>query len=113
MRKGRSLVWTITGLLAIAAMLLASCAPQPTAQPTQPPKATEAPASTQAPEATAAPTDVPIVGENYSPDIPDPTEPVTVTWATWVNTDTPFWKQTIEAFNKIHPNIKIEIQSVP
>ncbi len=124
MRKKRSLLWEVIALLVIATMLITSCAPQPTANQapaatepsavTEAPAATEAPA-TEAPAATEAPgaTDVPIVGENYSPDIPEPAEPVTVTWSTWVNTETPFWQATIEAFHKVHPNITIEVQSVP
>src|SRR5215211_3086066 len=129
MQKERSIVWTVTSLLAVATMLLASCG----GGQTQTPAATEAPATqaaTEAPAVTEAPTtaateaateaaatgeatDVPITGENYSPDIPEPAEPVTVTWSTWVNTDSPFWKATIAKFEEIHPNITIEIQSVP
>lgn len=93
MQNRKSLVWAVTGLLVVVSMLLASCAPA-TAQPTA--------------EATGAP-----VGENYSPEIPEPSEPVTVTWSTWVNTDTPFWQNTIAEFERVHPNITIEIQSVP
>ena len=122
MRKARSLVWGIVGLLVVMSMVLASCAPQATAAPTQPPaqEATEAPATEAPSEATepaataeATPSVMEITGENYSPDIPEPAEPVTVTWATWYNTDTPFWRGTIEAFERVHPNITIEIQSVP
>ena len=132
MRKERSSIWAVTALLVVASMLLASCggAAPATQAPaaTQPPAATQAPATeavateapaTQAPateaatEAAATGAPVVITGENYSPDIPEPTAPVTVTWATWYNTDTPFWKATIEAFEKVHPNIKIEVQSVP
>ncbi|HLE92928.1 MAG TPA: hypothetical protein VI753_17385, partial [Anaerolineales bacterium] len=111
MRKERSIVWTVTSLLMVATMLLASCG----GGQTQAPAATEAPtgAATEAPAATGEATDVPITGENYSPDIPEPAEPVTVTWSTWVNTDSPFWKATIAKFEEIHPNITIEIQSVP
>ncbi len=115
MRKERSLVWAVIALLVVTSMLLASCTPQPTTAPTQPPaQETEAPAEpTEPPVATGAPTEAAVTGENYSPDIPDPTEPVTVTWATWVNTDSPFWEKTIADFETVHPNIKIEIQSVP
>lgn len=124
MRKEKSLVWSVFVLLVVAAMVLASCAPQATEAPpaTEPAApATEEPAGepteavTEAPatgEATEAPA-FEITGENYSPDIPEPAEPVTVTWATWVNTDSPFWDATIAAFQEVHPNITIEIQSVP
>jgi multiple sugar transport system substrate-binding protein len=115
MRKVRSLVWAVVGLFVVTSMVLASCAPQATEAPAQPPAQaeTEAPAApTAAPAATEEPV-FEITGENYSPDIPEPSEPVTVTWSTWVNTDTPFWQQTIAAFEEVHPSIKIEIQSVP
>jgi ABC-type glycerol-3-phosphate transport system substrate-binding protein len=132
MRKERSLVWVVTALLVVMSLVLTACGGQPTAAATEPPaqEPTEAPAeptdaateaptgeATEAPtgEATEAPTAEPVVitGENYSPDIPEPAEPVTVTWATWINTDTPFWKATIAAFQEVHPNITIEVQSVP
>jgi ABC-type glycerol-3-phosphate transport system substrate-binding protein len=124
MRRKKSLVWAVTVLLMVASLVLASCGGgQPTAA-TEPPvgeptevqaeptdAATEAPAGTEEPAATGEP--VVITGENYSPDIPEPAEPVTVTWATWVNTESPFWDATIAAFEEVHPNIKIEVQSVP
>lgn len=125
MRKERSWVWAVTVLLVVTSLVLTACGGQPTAA-TQPPAqepaeptdaATEAPAGTEEPAATEDPaaTGEPVVitGENYSPDIPEPAEPVTVTWATWYNTDTPFWQATIAAFQEVHPNITIEVQSVP
>lgn len=116
MRKKKSFVWAVSALLVVASMLLASCGAPAT--PTEPPAQapTEAPSEATEPAATAEATEAPafdITGENYSPDIPDPTEPVTVTWATWINTDTPFWQETIAAFQELHPNITIEVQSVP
>jgi multiple sugar transport system substrate-binding protein len=131
MQKRKSLVWSVIGLLVVSSMLLTSCGgAQATTAPTQAPVATQAPteAATVAPTeaateaATAAPTEAateaaatiePAPLENYSPDVPDPTEPVTVTWSTWINTDTPFWKTAIANFEQVHPNIKIEVQSVP
>ena len=133
MRKEKSIVWAVTALLVVASMLLTSCAPA-TEATEAPPAATDAPTdvATEAPVATGEATEAPlatgeatepattttaepvvITGENYSPDIPEPAEPVTVTWATWYNTDTPFWEATIAAFQEVHPNITIEIQSVP
>jgi multiple sugar transport system substrate-binding protein len=124
MRRKKSIVWAVTALLMAASLVLASCgggqptaaaeppAQEPTevqAEPTE--AATEAPAGTEDPAATGEP--VVITGENYSPDIPEPAEPVTVTWATWINTESPFWAATIAAFEEVHPNIKIEVQSVP
>ncbi len=107
MRKNKSLTWAAIGVLVVAAMLLASCAPAPapTEAPPPPPAQTEAPA-------VEPPTAVPTEDLNYSPDIADPTKPVTISWATWVNTDTPFWKDAVAKFEKTHPNIKIEIQAV-
>ena len=119
MRKKKSLIWAVTVLLVVASMLLASCGGQPTAAPpeqqaTEPPaEATEPSSEATEPAATGEATDLPLTGENYSPDIPEPAEPVTVSWATWVNTATPFWQQTIAAFQEVHPNITIEVQSVP
>ena len=82
MRKRKSLLWTVIGLLVVTSMLLASCAPAATAAPTEAPVVTEAPTevATEAP-ATSAATEAPTeaaIDRNYSPDIPDPTEPVTV-----------------------------------
>jgi multiple sugar transport system substrate-binding protein len=128
MRKERSTIWAVIALLVVASMLLSACGPKATEAPATeaPPVVTEAPteaatsAPTEAPTtaateaATAAATEAAVSGNvDYSPDIPDPTEPVTVTWSTWVNTDSPFWKQTIADFESVHPNIKIEVQSVP
>lgn len=116
MRKKKSFVWAVTALLVVASMLLASCGTPAT--PTEPPAQapTDAPSEATEPAAPAEPTEEPAFefsGENYSPEIPEPTEPVTVTWATWINTDTPFWQETIAAFQAVHPNITIEVQSVP
>ncbi|MDQ2654977.1 MAG: sugar ABC transporter substrate-binding protein, partial [Chloroflexota bacterium] len=49
---------------------------------------------------------------NLSPDIPEPTEPVTVTFASWVN-ETPMMMQLRDSFQELHPNITIEFQGVP
>ena len=128
MRKERSTIWAVIALLVVASMLLSACGPKATEAPATeaPPVATEAPteaatsAPTEAPTtaATEAPTtaatEAAVSGNvDYSPDIPEPTEPVTVTWSTWVNTDSPFWKQTIADFESVHPNITIDVQSVP
>jgi alpha-glucoside transport system substrate-binding protein len=51
----RRMIWRSMGLLLVAAMFLAACAPAPTAAPV----ATEAPAPTEAPPVAAAPTEAP------------------------------------------------------
>ena len=122
MRKERSTIWTVLALLVVASMLLSACGPKATEAPaTQaPPVATEAPteapttAATEAPTAAAteAATEAPI-DRNYSPDIPDPTEPVTVTFANFNDLETPFWQGMKEEFEAVHPNIKIEFQTIP
>ncbi len=49
---------------------------------------------------------------NLSPEIPDPTEPVTVTFASWRGGDVAF--QDLKAqFEALHPNITIEFQDAP
>ncbi len=63
---------------------------------------------TAGPEATA-------IGEkldlaNLSPDIPDPEQPVTITFASWVGEGLKPFKAR---FEKLHPNIKIKLQDVP
>ena len=110
--------------LALSALLvLTACGGQPTAAATEPPaqEPTEAPAepteaATEAPAATDAPTGEatePAIDRNYSPDIPDPTEPVTVTFANFNDLETPFWQGMKEEFEAVHPNIKIEFQTIP
>jgi multiple sugar transport system substrate-binding protein len=118
MRKKTSLVWAVTGLLVVVSLVLASCAPA-TSAPTQPPaqEPTEAPAeptgaATEPPVATGEATE-PAVDRNYSPEIPDPAEPVTVTFANFNDMETPFWQGMKEEFEAVHPNIKIEFQVVP
>jgi ABC-type glycerol-3-phosphate transport system substrate-binding protein len=96
--------------LAVLALLAACAAPAtPTAAPTEPP--TTAPEATTAPEPTAAEG----AGENYSPDIAVPDEPIVITFASWVHTTEPDdnWEQMAAEFNAIYPNITIEFQDVP
>ncbi len=49
---------------------------------------------------------------NLSPDIPEPTEPVTITFASWVN-ETPMMIMLRERFQEVHPTITVEFQGVP
>ena len=93
---------------------------------TSAPAATDAPAATSAPEATTETTaaaegteaaEVPPIGEELdlaalSPSIADPTEPVTVKFASWVGESTTM-QQLAEQFHEIHPNITIDFQDTP
>jgi multiple sugar transport system substrate-binding protein len=110
MRKGKSSIWAVMALLVVGSMLLASCGGAPATQ--APPVATEAPAQA----ATGAPTQAatePAVDRNYSPDIPDPTEPVTIAFANFNDMESTYWQNLKTEFEAIHPNIKIEYQVVP
>ncbi len=58
-----------------------------------------------------------VVGEqldlaNLSPDVPDPSEPVTISFASWVGSS-----ETLQAlrdqFHELHPNITVEFEDVP
>ncbi|HSL31686.1 MAG TPA: extracellular solute-binding protein, partial [Anaerolineales bacterium] len=95
MRKRKSLVWSGLGLLVVASLVLAACAPA-------------APATEAAPESTEE-----AIDRNYSPEIPDPTETVTITFASFNDLETPFWQGMREEFEAVHPNINVEFQVVP
>ena len=127
--------WLLSAVVLLA--LLAGCAaPAPQEQPTTPPAAAvpqaaptevppRAPAPTEAtaaqPEATTAPAattldlsaDPTTYDANYSPDIPDPTSPVTITFASWVHGEGDYWEGMAARFHTLHPNITIEFQDVP
>lgn len=94
------LLFTIVVLLA----LLAGCAaPTPTVAP-----------STLPAEPAVVPTENPYGDDaNYSPSIPEPSEPVTITFASWVHGDADYWESMAERFHELHPNITIEFQDVP
>src|SRR5918993_458654 len=49
---------------------------------------------------------------NLSPEIPEPTEPVTITFASWVN-ETPMMNLLRDRFQEVHPNITVDFQGVP
>ena len=49
---------------------------------------------------------------NLSPDIPEPTEPVTITFASWVN-ETPTMQMLRDRFQEVHPNITVDLVGVP
>jgi len=102
-----------------AAPAAAEATAAPTAAPaaTSAPEATEAPAATAAPEATAAGAETAPIGEQLdlaqlSPDIPDPSSPVTVKFASWVG-EQEGMKKLADTFHKLHPNITIDFQDIP
>ena len=86
-------------------------AQQPTEKEAAPAEAT---ATTGPTDASTEPTEDPYAADaNYSPEIPDPTEPVTITFASWVHGDADAWESMAERFHELHPNITIEFQDVP
>jgi ABC-type glycerol-3-phosphate transport system substrate-binding protein len=115
MRRKNSFVWAVLGLLVVVSLMLASCAPQAAPVATQPaaedPTEAAVDATEPAAEATAEATEAP-VGEDYSPDI-QITEPVTITFASFNDLETPFWQSLRDQFQATHPNITVEFQTVP
>lgn len=115
----------VLALLLIVAMV-GACAPAPAAPeeteapPAEPPaEPTEAPeeAAPAAEEPAEEPVEEPAGEEgpalaNLSPEIPDPSEPVVVTFASWVG-GSPTWQNLAEQFHELHPNITIEFHDVP
>lgn len=94
----------ILPLLVVAVMGLA-CAPLPAAPaPT--------PVSLTVSEVTAAPAKAELDLANLSPGIPDPPEPVVVTFASWVGGGAA-WQNLAKQFHELHPNITIEFHDVP
>lgn len=91
--------------------------PEPTEAAAEEPEApTEAAAEEEpaAEEPAPAPTqDFSALDANYSPGIPDPEEPVTVTFASWVHGEADYWENMAARFQELHPNITIEFQDVP
>ena len=49
---------------------------------------------------------------NLSPDVPEPTEPVTITFASWVD-ESPMMQSLRDRFQELHPNITVDFQGVP
>jgi multiple sugar transport system substrate-binding protein len=47
-----------------------------------------------------------------SPEIPEPTGPVTITFASWVN-ESPMMTTLRDQFQELHPNITVDFQGVP
>src|SRR5213083_3007128 len=47
-----------------------------------------------------------------SPDIKDPSQPVTITFASWVGSS-PLMQKLSKEFHEIHPNISVKFEDVP
>lgn len=89
-----------TVLVILFALVLAACVA---------PTASESPAAADA-QSAASTTDS--NEGDFSPTIPDPSEPVVVTFASWVGGGQA-WQLLAEQFHEAHPNITIEFQDVP
>ncbi len=50
---------------------------------------------------------------NLSPDIPDPSEPVTIRFASWVADDSDVMQSLRDQFQELHPNITVDFEGVP
>jgi multiple sugar transport system substrate-binding protein len=100
----------------------APAAAEPTAAPTSAPEPTAAAAAEPTAAAAAEPTaaaaaEAQPIGEqldlaNLSPSVADPSQPVTVKFASWVG-ETDTMKKFAEQFHELHPNITIDFQDVP
>src|SRR5262245_2711505 len=116
-----TLTKTIT-LLCIATLLLAACAPaaapattapaptQAQEQPTTAPQPTEAQAATTAPEPTKAAeaTTAPMAGTIPVED------GATIVFSGWGDeTEQKVYKDSIDRFNKLYPNVKVDYQPIP
>ena len=121
--RSSSLYWAALSLFVIVA-LLAACAPPPAAAPSTgapPPEVvpTEGPTVPPPAEVTEEPTEPPppepTEDLDFSPEIPDPEEPVTITFASWVHSgeEDDAWEILSREFTAIHPNITIEFVDVP
>jgi multiple sugar transport system substrate-binding protein len=64
------------------------------------------------PEASpAAPQELDLA--NLSPGIPDPTEPVTISFSSWHTANSPVFESLRNQFQELHPNITVEFEDVP
>ena len=117
---GRSVVCVLLAMLFVVTASVGCAQPTPAPQPTQAPveKPTEPPSPepTTPSEPTAeAPQETPAAGldlANLSPGVPEPKEPVVVTFASWVGGGQG-WQTLAKQFHELHPNITIEFQDVP
>ena len=50
---------------------------------------------------------------NLSPDIPEPTKSVKLSFQTWYDTEQPVFKGLMDQFHQLHPNMTVEIVGVP
>lgn len=124
--RKHSLFGLVLSLLVIVTLVLSSCTTPTTEapaveEPAAAEPAVEEPAVVEEPtaevvEPTAPPEEptaevAPAEDLDFSPDIPDPEEPVVVTFASWVYAEG--WQALADRFHEIHPNITIEFQDVP
>ncbi len=98
--KKSSLLFVVLSALIALSMVLAACTP------------TETPAPVQEAQPEAAPTEAPVA--EAPTDAPAPVEPVTIKVMTFLAYDTSEVEPSIvDEFMKAHPEIKVEIESVP
>jgi ABC-type glycerol-3-phosphate transport system substrate-binding protein len=50
---------------------------------------------------------------NLSPGIPDPTEPVTISFSSWHTANSPVYDSLRSQFQELHPNITVDFEDVP
>jgi multiple sugar transport system substrate-binding protein len=89
----------------------------PASEATSAPEATTASEATSATETSAADSQAQTIGEQLdlgqlSPDIAEPAEPVTITFATW-SAEEEGLQKLVEQFQQLHPNITIDLQGAP
>jgi multiple sugar transport system substrate-binding protein len=104
-------------LLCVATLLLAACAPAATPAPTQPSAPTQAPAQpttapapTEAPAATTAPAAVQAPAKGTIPV----EDGATIVFSGWGDdTEQKVYKDSIDRFNKLYPNVKVDYQPIP
>ncbi len=118
-RVGRSMLCILLAVLFVVTASVGCAQPSPVPEPTQVPveKPTVAPTPepTTASPTAEAPKETPTTGPdlaNLSPGVPEPSEPVVVTFASWVGGGQS-WQTLAKQFHELHPNITIEFQDVP
>ena len=75
-------------------------------------------ATARAARQEASPAALPEIGEeldlaNLSPEVPVPSEPVTISFASWVTDGSPVWEGFREEFQSLFPTISVDFVSIP